>query len=51
MPLATITRTSGDDPLLLFGAPILLAVVTMIACYVPARRSMRIDPAIALRHE
>jgi ABC-type lipoprotein release transport system permease subunit len=37
--------------LLLAGAPLLLAVLALVACYLPARKSMRIDPAVALRQE
>jgi ABC-type antimicrobial peptide transport system permease subunit len=49
--IADLTKTSTNDPLLLFGAPVLLAGLTMVACYVPARRSIRIDPSITLREE
>ena len=40
-----------NDPRLLIGAPVLLAAVAMLACYVPARKSARIDPLKALREE
>jgi macrolide transport system ATP-binding/permease protein len=40
-----------DDLRLLVGAPVLLAAVTMLACYAPARRSAQIDPLNALREE
>jgi putative ABC transport system permease protein len=52
--LSTVAKTTGKstaDPLLLVGAPLLLAALALVACYVPARRSMRIDPAVALRQE
>lgn len=42
-------RFGTNDPLLLIGAPLLLATAAMIACYVPARTSAKIDPLIALR--
>src|SRR5882672_411566 len=44
-------RVGTDDLRLLVGAPLLLAAVTMLACYVPARRSARINPLQALREE
>jgi putative ABC transport system permease protein len=44
-------RAGMSDPALLIGAPVILATVALMACYVPARKSARIDPLAALREE
>ena len=44
-------RVDSFDPIVLIAAPAVLAAISLVACYIPARRAARLDPMVALRDE
>jgi predicted permease len=51
VPPTLLPHTSTRDPLTLAGTSIVLALVALVAVYIPALRATRIDPLVALRTE
>jgi ABC-type antimicrobial peptide transport system permease subunit len=48
---SSVASTSASNPVLLLGTPLLLASLALVSCYVPAHKSILIEPAVVLRQE
>ena len=48
---SVLVGVSATDPAALASVAAILTAVAMLACYVPARKATRVDPAIALRQQ
>jgi len=42
---------SPADPATFLATAVMMSVITLLACYIPTRRAMRVDPIVALQYE
>ena len=48
---AELVQVSPGDPVTLFATSAVLILCAALGCWIPARRAMRVDPVVALRHD
>jgi putative ABC transport system permease protein len=51
MMASLLFGVSSADPLTFTFIALLITIVSLVACYIPAHRAMKVDPMIALRSE
>jgi ABC-type antimicrobial peptide transport system permease subunit len=49
--VSELWNTSPTDPAVFAGAASIIVAIGALACWIPARRAVRVEPAVALRHE